>query len=300
MLSETAENLNISLAFDSNQPAGVNMLDGEGLGTILDNDITSSDYMEEITIICGDVVPAIPELTFMGGCGNYNVVFTEERQDSTDSDDYMVVRTWDVTDSCGNNAIFEQIIFVMQPQLEEVFIDICVEDDPIDLINYLPEGFDANGTFEVLEGNVEMQGSTFDPFGLEVGEFRIAYSSTEGDCKYYVDFIINTNSDCVPCTRDEIEVSKTVTPNGDNINDFFEIKGTEYCGFTFDVMVFNRWGDKVFEAVNYQNDWDGAAPGNAVGSSGTLPSGTYYYIINIVGSETPIEPLNGYLFLGVK
>ncbi|RNC91648.1 MAG: hypothetical protein ED555_00540 [Allomuricauda sp.] len=258
--------------------------------------ITASDYSEEVTILCGDEIPAVPELTFMGGCGNYDVTFTEERQDSGDTDDYIIIRTWEVTDSCGNMAEFEQIIFVMQPQLEEVFIDICVEDDAIDLLTYLPEGFDANGTFEVLEGNVTLQGSMFDPLGLETGEFRIAYSSIEGDCKYFVDFIITTNSDCVPCTRDEIEVSKTVTANGDNINDFFEIKGVEYCDFTFDVMIFNRWGDKVYEAVDYQNDWGGYAPNNAVGNSGMLPTGTYYYIINVNGSN--FEPLNGYIFLG--
>ncbi|WP_343487748.1 Calx-beta domain-containing protein [Allomuricauda sp. d1] len=260
--------------------------------------ITASDYEEEITIICGDEVPAVPELTFMGGCGNYDVVFTEDTLFSDDTDDYMITRTWEVTDSCGNTATFEQVIFVMQPQLEEVFIDICVEDDPINLVNYLPEGFDTNGVFTVTSGNVILEGSTFNPANLEVGEYLIAYSSTEGDCKYYVDFIITTNSDCVPCGRDQIEISTAVTANGDNINDVFEIKGVEYCGYTFDVMIFNRWGDKVYEVVNYQNDWGGFAPNNSFGSSGMLPAGTYYYIINVNGAD--FEPLNGYIYLGTQ
>ncbi len=260
--------------------------------------ITASPYDEEITIICGDEIPAIPALEFMGGCGNYQVGFNEETSSTNDTDDYMIVRTWDVTDSCGNTASFEQIIFVMQPQLEEIFIEICVEDEPIDLINYLPESFDTNGTFEIMSGNASIMGSTFNPGNLEVGEYLIAYSSTEGTCKYYVDFTITVNSDCVPCGRDEIIVSTAVTANGDNINDLFTITGVEYCNYSFEVMIFNRWGDRVYESADYQNDWGGFAPSNAFGSAGMLPSGTYYYIINVKNQD--IKPLNGYIYLGAN
>ncbi|WP_394975007.1 Calx-beta domain-containing protein, partial [uncultured Croceitalea sp.] len=265
--------------------------------------ITASDYDEEMTILCGEEIPAVPELTFMGGCGNYDVVFNEVRQDATDgSEDFMLIRTWNVTDSCGNTASFEQIIFVFQPQLEEVTIDICIEDEAIDLLNYLPESFDANGTFEVLEGNVVLNGSMFNPIDHLPGEYKIAYSSIEGDCKYYVDFTIVVNTDCVPCGRGEIEISEAVTANGDGINDTFEIKGVEFCQFTFGVQIFNRWGDKVYEAKDYRNDWNGSSPGGSVGSSGVLPSGTYYYIISATNNELGItlEPFNGFIYLGTK
>ncbi len=260
--------------------------------------ITASPYDQEITIICGDEIPAIPALEFMGGCGNYQVEFNEETSSTNDTDDYMIVRTWDVTDSCGNTASFEQIIFVMQPQLEEIFIETCVEDEPINLINYLPESFDTNGTFEIMSGNASIMESTFNPENLEVGEYLIAYSSTEGTCKYYVDFTITVNSDCVPCGRDEIIVSTAVTANGDNINDLFTITGVEYCNYSFEVMIFNRWGDRVYESADYQNDWGGFAPSNAFGSAGMLPSGTYYYIINVKNQD--IKPLNGYIYLGAN
>ncbi|WP_420398918.1 Calx-beta domain-containing protein [Flagellimonas sp.] len=258
--------------------------------------ITSSAYEEEINLICGDEIPEVPQLTFMGGCGNYQVEFSEETVSLADTEDFMITRTWDVTDSCGNTASFEQVIFVMQPQPEEVEINICVEDDAINLINYLPESFDTNGVFELISGNVVLDGSIFNPANLEVGEYLISYSSTEGTCKYYVDFTIIVNSDCVPCGRDEIIVSKTVTANGDNINDMFTITGVEYCNYSFELMIFNRWGDKVYESKNYQNDWGGFAPSNAFGNSGMLPSGTYYYIINVI--NTDIKPLNGYIYLG--
>jgi len=138
--------------------------------------ISPSPYKEEITIICGDETPKVPQLTFTGGCGNYNVVLNEETQKNTNSDDFMMINTWTVTDSCGNTEVFEQIVFVLQPKLEEINIDICVEDNPIDLISYLPTDFDTNGQFLITNGTTSLNGSIFNPIDLEIGEYKIFYN----------------------------------------------------------------------------------------------------------------------------
>ncbi|WP_157486590.1 Calx-beta domain-containing protein [Maribacter forsetii] len=264
--------------------------------------IMSLPYEEEITIICGDDIPEAPEMVFTGGCDNFEVVYNEETQTTEDSDDYLIIRTWNVTDSCGNTASFEQIIFVLQPQLQEITINICIEEEPIDLLNYLPEGFDSNGTFMILEGDVVLEGNYFDPMDHEPGEYKIAYSSTEGTCKYYVDFTVIVDTECVPCGRGDIEISKAVTANGDGVNDFFEITGVEYCAFSFDVIIFNRWGTKIAEVKDYQNDWGGESPNGSFGKSGMLPTGTYYYIITATDKNTGtiLEPFNGYIYLGTN
>jgi gliding motility-associated-like protein len=158
--------------------------------------------------------------------------------------------------------------------------------------------FDTNGVFTITDGSTVLIGSFFDPIDNRVGEHTLSYSSTEGTCKYYVDFTINVNTDCVPCGRKDIIASKTITPNGDGVNDYFEITGVENCDFRFDVMLFNRWGAKVYEGVEYQNDWGGSSPSNSFGSSGMLPSGTYYYIIKVTNRD--FEPINGYIYLGTK
>jgi gliding motility-associated-like protein len=63
------------------------------------------------------------------------------------------------------------------------------------------------------------------------------------------------------------------------------------------VKIFNRWGSKVYEAINYQNDWDGYSTNSAT-SSNQLPSGTYYYVLEIRNSG--FEPIQGYIYLGTK
>lgn len=271
-------------------------------GGIRDNDgrvIISNEYTEEYMLFCGDEIPEVPELTFSGGCGAYQVDFTEVEEASETSNDFMIIRTWEVTDSCGNTGRFEQVIFVMQ--LEEIFltVDICVTDTPIDLATYLPENFDTNGTFTVTSGVVSLDGSLFDPSNLEPGAYGVSYTSSAGRCAYSAQYTITVNADCSDCNEKDLTISSAVTPNGDGFNDVFEISGGEACFFTYDVMLFNRWGKKVYEARDYQNDWGGTAPNGSFGTNGNLPTGTYYYIINI-SNRLDLKPINGYIYLGTK
>ncbi|AHJ99314.1 DUF7948 domain-containing protein [Hymenobacter swuensis] len=56
-----------------------------------------------------------------------------------------------------------------------------------------------------------------------------------------------------------------ITPNHDDKNQFFVVR-TACPG---QLQVFSRWGNKVFEAAHYLNNWDGAG----------LPDGVYYYLL---------------------
>ena len=96
----------------------------------------------------------------------------------------------------------------------------------------------------------------------------------------------------------EIEVSEglfipeIITPNGDGKNDFFVIPGIERFNNTH-LIIFNRWGNKVYESTNYENDWAGFYNQNNLIGSGKLPAGTYYYILRY---DTK-EPLTGFVYL---
>jgi gliding motility-associated-like protein len=68
-------------------------------------------------------------------------------------------------------------------------------------------------------------------------------------------------------------IPNVFSPNGDGINDRWEIKYLEsYPGAT--VQIYNRYGQAVFQSVGYNKAWDGTQNGKP------LPAGTYYYIIN--------------------
>lgn len=67
-----------------------------------------------------------------------------------------------------------------------------------------------------------------------------------------------------------LKIPNVFTPNGDGVNDRFEIRGLERFPENR-LLIFNRWGNEVFKTNAYQNDWDGA----------NLSEGTYYYIFEL-------------------
>jgi gliding motility-associated-like protein/uncharacterized repeat protein (TIGR01451 family) len=87
-----------------------------------------------------------------------------------------------------------------------------------------------------------------------------------------------------PCPTDFF-IPEGFSPNKDGINDVFFIRGiVPYTNNT--ITIFNRWGDKVYEASPYLNTWDGTTDkGINIGST-ELPVGTYFYTLDLGdGSE---------------
>jgi gliding motility-associated-like protein len=77
----------------------------------------------------------------------------------------------------------------------------------------------------------------------------------------------------------EPEIWNGITPNGDGLNETLVFDQLEDAPDEYpdnELIVFNRWGNIVFRAQPYQNDWGGT---NQKG--GDLPDGTYYYILRL-------------------
>lgn len=51
-----------------------------------------------------------------------------------------------------------------------------------------------------------------------------------------------------------LEIPNTITPNGDGINDFFEILGIEQCSYSY-LSIKNSSGKEIFKSSPYQNNW---------------------------------------------
>jgi gliding motility-associated-like protein len=71
--------------------------------------------------------------------------------------------------------------------------------------------------------------------------------------------------DC--CTADKIIVPNAFSPNGDLINDYFEIKDPELLIAEIDIMIYNRLGQMVFSSSDLNLKWDGYFKGSLLPSS---------------------------------
>ena len=88
-------------------------------------------------------------------------------------------------------------------------------------------------------------------------------------------------------------ITNAFSPNGDGINDVFEIVGLDDYPKN-ELTIFNRWGHKVFEMTNYDNTWDGTSDSPVTIGNGLLPKGTYYYVLDLKQGDKPIK---GFFFL---
>jgi gliding motility-associated-like protein len=108
---------------------------------------------------------------------------------------------------------------------------------------------------------------------------RSPYNCGVDTFRYRVCVLNGTDTVCSEATvtvtvvcGDSLKVANGFSPNGDTYNEFFFIDGlAAYPDNT--VLVYNRWGNEVLNAKNYNNDWHGDWKGK------DLPDGTYFYLI---------------------
>ncbi|MGB4400381.1 MAG: PKD domain-containing protein [Daejeonella sp.] len=120
---------------------------------------------------------------------------------------------------------------------------------------------------------------------LDKDDILIPEATPTDDITYTL--TVTTDKGCTAISKIFIKVLKmpqvpnTFTPNGDGVNDTWNVKYLEdYPGATVDI--FNRYGVKLYQIVNYLAPWDGTKDGSA------LPVGTYYYVIHPKNERKPM------------
>lgn len=87
------------------------------------------------------------------------------------------------------------------------------------------------------------------------------------------EFGCDTASASIYLKCNNIKIRNGFSPNGDGINDQFVIQGiSKYPNNR--LIIFNRWGNKVWEQSPYDNSWTGYWDDEKT----DLPNGTYFYI----------------------
>jgi gliding motility-associated-like protein len=75
----------------------------------------------------------------------------------------------------------------------------------------------------------------------------------------------------------EIEVPNIFTPNGDKDNEYLVFKNLNFYPGT-SISIFNRWGNKIYENADYQNNWNGSGQSD----------GVYYFVLENSKFDKPV------------
>ena len=141
---------------------------------------------------------------------------------------------------------------------------------------------DGTATVSVNGGEAPFSFEWSDPFGqttsTAVGLTEDTYTVVVTDalgCR-------RTASQSVDAIEGCLFIADALTPNGDNRNDDWVVGGLEDYPDS-KVMVFNRWGQKLFETEGGRERWDGRFNG------ARLPVADYYYTIELFPDALPIR-----------
>lgn len=145
-----------------------------------------------------------------------------------------------------------------------------------------------SGETAILEANNDLTGFSWSGESLNETEGNMVTANPEGvdeNFEYIVETTINgcifTDVLTIP-VRPAIVPYNAFTPNGDGYNDTWEIKEISKWP-NAQINVYSRWGTRVFQATNYNNDWGGD----------DLPAATYYYVIELNPVDFNSEPYTG-------
>jgi len=119
--------------------------------------------------------------------------------------------------------------------------------------------------------------------------------------KYEVQLIATHQSGCQDSISKFIDVQprytyhlpNAFTPNYDDVNDGFRGAGIFYGIKSFDMIIWNRWGEMVFQTNDPNIAWNGRK--NNTGQM--LPLGVYVYQVRLSGARGIKENLTGYVTL---
>lgn len=88
-------------------------------------------------------------------------------------------------------------------------------------------------------------------------------------------------------------IPEAISVNGDGRNEYFVIRGLE--GYkNSSLTIYTRSGQLIYKSMDYNNDWSGQALNSSLQDGTVLPTGTYYYVLRLGGTD---RYLKGFVYL---
>lgn len=175
-----------------------------------------------------------------------------------------------VIDSCGYQNSDIEVIYVLPNTLNVSIIDsvsLC-GNSPFQLNSFSSGGYpDYSYQWYIIPNTNSISNTAGLSYTTPPTEGLYTIQVVISDSCGYQQSDFQVINVLPPC---QVEIPNIITPNGDNINDYFIVNNLEYHTNTR-ITIFDRWGRKVYENPNYNNEWKADGVGD----------GTYFYVIEV-------------------
>lgn len=147
-----------------------------------------------------------------------------------------------------------EVVQIIQPEMD--FIDLSDDADEVYyIVNNVDTVYQAETTY------------TFPDTGI-----------------YTIRQVVSTQFGCVDSLTKQavvelgykVFIPTSFTPNDDGYNDVFKVYGEDVL--SFEMIIFNRWGQKLYQSYDMENGWDG----NSGLRTSPIDGGLYIYRIEVM------------------
>jgi len=209
----------------------------------------------------------------VGGVAAYNFSLSNGDVSSTGNFTGLSADIYTFTITDANGCTFTDSGIVTEP--DSVLIDVTPTPVEVKLGNTLQLSTTTNQTGSITYSWTPAFGLScydcpnpvFD--GVYSQPYLVVATTTDG-CRGTSNFTVTV----IP--NYDVFIPNAFTPNGDGVNDFWQIFGNMPAIKQIDVMVFNRIGEKVFQSNDINFKWDGTYQGK------DAPPGVYSYVAKFV------------------
>jgi gliding motility-associated-like protein len=177
----------------------------------------------------------------------------------------------------GCSSVAANVDVIIHPTPESNFFpnpqEVSIINPAISISSLATEGTDIQYHWDFGDNTVS---SDYNPNHVytDTGTFVITYtvSSNVTGCES------STEKTVVVTPYFRLYIPSAFSPNNDNLNDFFEIKGNAID--EYHISVYNRWGDLVFQSSSIAQYWDGK-----INNGQDAAQDAYVYVINLRDSN---------------
>lgn len=145
--------------------------------------------------------------------------------------------------------------------------------------------------FDALNGGSEL--SLLDPLEDKKTYYAFTFVSTTGCYSSNALAIEVSLYDC-DAVKYDFFIPDGFSPNGDMVNDNFNIPNIDLIFPNFTLEIYNRYGNLMFSGNKSKPSWDGKNSDHST-IDGIAPNGVYFYVINFNKDNT--KPKQGRLYL---
>lgn len=172
--------------------------------------------------------------------------------------------TYTIAGSCGDNDVMTITVFQSPGLAVQTVNESCIDmNNGMATLDIM--GGTTPFTYHWSNGNSDDTASALSP-----GSYSVTMTDAN-NCKISESFEIIASNDL--CFEPVVWLPNAFSPNNDGNNDVLYVqgRGIDYIEF----IIFDRWGEKIFESNSIDEGWDGSYKGQQV------QEGVYVYMVKV-------------------